>query len=63
MKNVKMKASFAGIVNMPAGSIQPMEDKEAERMVKLGYAEYVEEEAKKPAARRSKRVNKSREQR
>lgn len=61
MKFVKMKSSFAGMVNMPAGSIQEMHDVEDDRMVTLGHAEYVTTEKK--AEKREKRTRKSKESR
>lgn len=58
---VLMKASFAGMITMPAGSIQDMDEQEAERMVRLGYAEYVEGENR--AEKRATRTKKPKEQR
>lgn len=45
MKPVRMKSSFAGQVSWPAGSIQELEDSEADNLVKHGYAEFLEAEA------------------
>lgn len=61
MKFVRMKASFAGLVTRPAGSVQEMEDKEADRLVSLGYAEHIEVEKK--AQKREKRTRKPKESR
>ena len=60
MKTVLMKSSFAGQVNWPAGSIQEMDDDEAQRLVDHGYAEYSdsEDEDIPLAEKRSTRVDK-----
>lgn len=55
---VRMKTSFAGAETWPAGSIQNFDKVEADRMVSMGYAEYVIEKRT-----RSKRIQKPKESR
>ena len=62
MKTVIMKASFAGLVNWPAGSTQSLEDDEAARMVEHGFAKYVDEVGELdfgPVEARAKRAQRS----
>jgi len=55
-KRVKMKASFAGVITMPAGSTQDLDVDEANRMISMGYAEEVKVSSKKRSSRRSKAI-------
>lgn len=59
MKKVLLKTSFAGQEVWPAGSIQEMEDSQADRFVEAGFAEYIEDTGKK----RQQRVSKAPEER
>ena len=56
MKTVRMKSSFAGQVNWPAGSIQEMDDDEAQRLVEHGYAEYDDDPDGDDVEKRATRV-------
>jgi hypothetical protein len=60
MKKVLMKSSFAGQVNWPAGSVQEIDDDEAQRLVEHGYADYADSEDDDipNADKRSTRVDK-----
>lgn len=51
-----MKSSFAGQEMWPAGSIQELQDSEADSLVKHGYAELMEDEP--PEEKRQTRVQK-----
>jgi len=63
MKTVRMKASFAGQVNWPAGSLQEIDNDEAQRLVEHGYAEYDDDSDGDDVEKRATRVIKNRKRR